>query len=365
MSSTSTPQTRILLSGYYGFANYGDELICQSLCQHFTQQGLKVTVLSNNPAVTRSTLKVGAIDRSNPLQVLAGIMNSQIFFSGGGGLFQDTVSSKSILYYGGLMLIARLFGKKVIHAFQSVGPIERPFSQWLTKIALKAAHFVMVRDDKSADLVAALTGNRPFITADAVWGLTPEQYLPERPPNPLNHPEATVFRLGVSLRPHTTLSVGKLQAFSQMLATFIASVGKPVELVLLPCQENMDIKVLKQLEAYVKEAVLNQPKGQVKSVMAPVWHLSKAIAGCHAVIGMRYHSVVSALLHKVPVFALDYDPKVTALCEALALPNKPVKAIDTITIEALFDAFVAEDFSTLDALKTQVQIGFNAIEAFV
>jgi polysaccharide pyruvyl transferase CsaB len=365
MSSTSTPQKRILLSGYFGFANYGDELICQSLCQQFTQQGLKVTVLSNAPATTRSILKVGAINRSNPLQVLAGIINSQIFLSGGGGLFQDTTSPKSVLYYGGLMIIARLLGKKVIHAFQSVGPIERPFSQWFTKLALKSAHFVMVRDEKSADLVGSLTGNRPFVTADAVWALTPDAELPVRPPNPLNHPEATVFRLGISLRPHGNLSLEKLQFFSQMLANFIASVGKPVELVLLPCQENMDTEILTSVDTWVKEAVLNKPKGQVKSVMAPVSHLSKAIAGCHAIIGMRYHSVVSALLHKVPVFSLDYDPKVTALCEALALPNQPIETIETITIEQLFDAFVNEDFSALEGLKTQVQIGFNAISAML
>jgi polysaccharide pyruvyl transferase CsaB len=363
MSATSTPQKRILLSGYYGFANYGDELICESLCQQFTQQGLKVTVLSNNPPATRSTLKVGAISRSNPLQVLAGILNSQIFFSGGGGLFQDTTSPKSVIYYGGLMLLARLCGKKVIHAFQSVGPVERPFSKWLTKLALKSAHFVMVRDEKSADLVESLTGNRPFVTADAVWALTPDESLPERPANPLNHPEALVFRLGLSLRPHPNLTMEKVQLFTQMLASFIASVGKPVELVLLPCQENMDAELLTQVDAWVKEAVLNQPKGQVKSVVAPVAYLSKAIAGCHALIGMRYHSVVSGLLHNVPVFALDYDPKVTALCEALGLPNQPVESIDTITIEQLFDAFIKEDFSELATLKTQVQIGFNALSA--
>ncbi|MCX5921375.1 MAG: polysaccharide pyruvyl transferase CsaB [Candidatus Melainabacteria bacterium] len=365
MSVTSTPQKRILLSGYYGFANYGDELICQSLCQQLTQQGLKVTVLSNAPVTTRATLKVGAINRSNPFQVVAGILNSQIFLSGGGGLFQDTTSPKSVIYYGGLMILARLLGKKVVHAFQSVGPIERPFSKWFTKIALKSAQFVMVRDEKSAELVTTLTGNRPFVTADAVWALTPDETLPVRPPNPLNQADAPLFRLGISLRPHPTVSMEKIQLFAQLLASFIASVGKPVELVLLPCQETMDTEILSQLDAWVKEAVLNQPKGQVKSVMAPVSHLSKAIAGCHALIGMRYHSVVSGLLHEVPVFALDYDPKVTALCQAIGLPNQPVTEIDAITIEQLFDAFVKEDFSELTALKTQVQIGFNALFAML
>ena len=365
MAGTFKQEKRILLSGYYGFANYGDELICQSLCQQFTQQGLKVTILSNDPTTTRTTLKVGAINRSNPLQVFLGIINHPLFLSGGGGLFQDTTSPKSVIYYGGLMLLARFFGKKVIHAFQSVGPLERPVSKWLTKLALNSAHFVMVRDEKSADLVAALTGNRPFVTADAVWALTPENPLSVRPANPLHQPDGMLFRLGLSLRPHPSLTLEKIHVFSQLLANFIASVGKPVELVLLPCQETMDTTLLTQVETLVKEAVLKQPKGQVKSIMAPTIHLSKAIAGCHALIGMRYHSIVSGLLNGVPVFALDYDPKVLALCEAIGLPSQPVETIDEISIEQLFDAFVTEDFSAVEALRTQAQIGFNALFAML
>jgi polysaccharide pyruvyl transferase CsaB len=363
--SPVTVQKRILLSGYYGFDNFGDELICQSLCQQLTQQGMKVSVLSQNPIATAQQYKVGAIARANPLQVLGGILSSQIFLSGGGGLFQDTTGLNSVLYYGGLILIAKLLGKKVVHAFQSVGPLNRPFAKHWTKFVLKQCHFVMVRDEKSANLVEQLTGNRPFVTADAVWALTPEADLPVRPPNPLHNTDATVFRLGLSLRPHPTLEQEKLKTFAQKLASFIASVGKPVELVLLPCQDNQDIAVLTQVDAWIKEAVMLQPKGQVKSVLAPVAYLSKAIAGCHALIGMRYHSIVAGLLHEVPTFALDYDPKVTALCEAIALPNLPLNQLDTLSIEQLFDAFVKDDFSELTELKTQAHMGFNALMAVV
>ena len=388
--ATSGPRKhkRVLLSGYYGFNNYGDDLILESLGQQLQRRGLQVTALSHHPAHTRQQLKLGAVDRYNPLQLLVALCRSQAFLSGGGGLFQDTTGPNSVLYYGGLILLARLFGKTVGHVFQSVGPLKGRFARGFTGFCLRQCHFVMVRDQSSAALVEELTGQKPWVTADAVWALEPQ-------PKPAE--SSSSFRLGVSLRPHAHLTPQALAQLAASVAQFIAEVTvatrgeaqseaqeaahtpaadeapllpHPVELVLLPCQSNEDEALLLQFATLVQQQVAKQARGHVKPLLAPVAHLSKAIAGCDVVIGMRYHAIVSALLHHVPVFAVNYDPKVADLAATLGLPTCTVAELEQLHFETLWDAFdqyppTVANGEALAHLKAQTTMGFNALETLL
>lgn len=78
---------RILMGGYYGFDNGGDELILFSLLKELKKLNSKVeiTVLSRNPSKTGKSYKVRAINRWNPLSVAAAVFHTDLFVFGGGG----------------------------------------------------------------------------------------------------------------------------------------------------------------------------------------------------------------------------------------------------------------------------------------
>jgi hypothetical protein len=50
---------------------------------------------------------------------------------------QDVTSFASPIYYGGLMALAQLLGLKTIAWGQGIGPLNRPFTRWLTKKVLQ------------------------------------------------------------------------------------------------------------------------------------------------------------------------------------------------------------------------------------
>src|SRR5674476_1002411 len=58
---------RILISGYYGFSNLGDEAILTSMQNALLQQNseAELTVLSVNPEVTRQSHKLRSISRTD------------------------------------------------------------------------------------------------------------------------------------------------------------------------------------------------------------------------------------------------------------------------------------------------------------
>ena len=131
---------RVVLSGYYGFKNFGDEEILSVLINKLQELKQMITVISSDPQYTKKQYKhirsVYTFDIKNIIFLIA---KSDILISGGGSLLQDTTSIKSLLYYLFIIFIALLFGKKVIIFAQGIGPITTPLGKFLTKILLKNA----------------------------------------------------------------------------------------------------------------------------------------------------------------------------------------------------------------------------------
>ena len=63
----------ILISGYYGFDNIGDESILRTLVSSLREHipDCSLTVLSHNPASTREKYGVEAVDRMSPMAMSA------------------------------------------------------------------------------------------------------------------------------------------------------------------------------------------------------------------------------------------------------------------------------------------------------
>jgi polysaccharide pyruvyl transferase CsaB len=141
---------QVVLCGYYGYGNGGDEALLATLLQ-FLPKNISPVVLSGNPADTQALHGVMACDRNNLLAVFNLLRSSQAFIWGGGSLIQDSTSALSPWYYCGLMLTARLLGLKTIAWAQGIGPLQRPQTQWIAKQAFQGCSAISVRDPGSAD----------------------------------------------------------------------------------------------------------------------------------------------------------------------------------------------------------------------
>lgn len=79
-------------------------------------------------------------------------------------------SSKSLHYYLAIIRFAQLLGKKVFIYSQGIGPIEKDADRRATARALRRADGIVVRDERSAALLAEIgvPAERVVITADPV-----------------------------------------------------------------------------------------------------------------------------------------------------------------------------------------------------
>ena len=85
----------ILISGYYGFDNIGDESILRTLVSSLREHipDCSLTVLSHNPTSTREKYGVEAVDRMSPVAILHAVKKCDMLISGGGSLFRDLLAA--------------------------------------------------------------------------------------------------------------------------------------------------------------------------------------------------------------------------------------------------------------------------------
>ncbi len=297
---------RAVLCGYYGMGNGGDEALLAALLQMLPAQVTPI-VLSGNPIETSDRHQVEAIPRKSFSVVFSALRRSDAFIWGGGSLMQDASSALNPVYYGGLMLLAQAMGLKTIAWAQGIGPLNKPFSQWLTRAALANCNGVSVRDRQSEALLNRW--QRPcLLSPDPVWGLdhAPVEGLWDLP----------APRVAVALRPHPHLSEQRLEVLAQALASFQKATG--VCLLLVPFQPVKDLAIAQFLSNYLTE----QRSGphQIYSLTQPQ-QLKGLFRGVEMTIGMRFHALVMSAAEGCRSFAISYDPKVDAIAQDLSLPG--------------------------------------------
>lgn len=322
---------RIVVSGYYGFGNLGDEAILATLVQQLRGY-VEIVVLSAAPEETERAFGVRAIPRTDLGAVMAELRRANLFLSGGGGLNQDVTGRLSVPYYCGLMRLAQWLGVPTMVFGQGVGPLQYLTSRFILRSAFRRARAVTVRDQASFDLVRRLgvPGDRLELTADPVLCL---QEAPQE------RSEAILSALGldlgrpmvaVAIRPWYTWFELQFKAFSAALTRL--AVEAEVQLVLLPFQQPGDERITEEL----RDCLVYRPTDRTSQAhllhepLTPA-EMRGVIGRCDLVIGMRLHALIMAVAAGVPAVGIAYDPKVQQLCDQWQLPFIP-------SVEALGNA---------------------------
>lgn len=315
---------RILVAGYYGFDNGGDELILFSLLDELKRLNsrIEISVLFRNPSKTGRNYRVKAINRWNLISIALAILRTDLFVFGGGGLLQDLTSSWSIYYYLGLILLAKLFFKKVFLISQGVGPIRRRISRKVTGIVLGFVDLITVRDELSKFELGKLNGNISVsIALDPVFNLDrfafgkgAAIYLPtplfEGRGSPSNEQPA----IGVCLQ-----GFGKDEKFRETIRKICDELVRKIEskIIFIPFHKLEDLKISKDI-------IADRTSDYQLFLWQDIEDLFEFYNKIDFILGMRLHSIILACLFGKPFVAISlpkthplYDPKVEGFLELL------------------------------------------------
>ncbi|MEK7563729.1 MAG: polysaccharide pyruvyl transferase family protein [Patescibacteria group bacterium] len=163
---------RYLLLGNYGVGNLGDEMLREYFLQAYPD--VAWTVLSPQKG-DLPRLPFGLRSLFTPWwKSLSALRKSEGIIFGGGTLFTDIESVKAPLLWGWHALWAWMFRKKIVLAFQGIGPFRTRVGEWCAQWVVKRAEAVIVRDRES--LRRALAWNKNCIQSfDPVFSVFHKQ----------------------------------------------------------------------------------------------------------------------------------------------------------------------------------------------
>ncbi len=292
---------KVVISGYYGFDNFGDESILSVLINKLKELDAQITVITKTPQKTALLYSVKTAWYICPRQIFFSLLRCDVLISGGGSLLQDVTSLKSLFYYLWVINTALFFKKKVIIFAQGIGPINSKLGRFLTKRTLKKCSLITVRDEKSLFLTRGWGIDNAEMVCDPLFDL-------EIPP---------CFRsdkIGVQLRAFKNLK----EELLINLATQINENFSQKEIEIFSFQDSIDLLVCRRFEAILK--VINpQINTQIIYNQTPKEIINK-ISMLEYLVAMRFHANLIALKAGVKTLAVSYDEKVEKLAKEAQIP---------------------------------------------
>src|SRR5438105_8983080 len=176
---------RVVIAGYYGFGNAGDEMILQAVLADARSviDGPRFTIISGDPAATAAAFNVDAVRFTDMPAVIAAIRDSDLVILGGGGLFHDywgvdvetllTPRHSGVAFYAGIAMLATAMDKPLIIYGVGVGPLGSAAGKRLTRAAFDQAVQATVRDATSRQVLidAGVDPKSVVVTADPAFNL--------------------------------------------------------------------------------------------------------------------------------------------------------------------------------------------------
>ena len=118
-------ERRIVVSGYYGSKNAGDEAMLAAMLEVLgdLDPKLHITVISASPADTSARHGVESVSWLSLPSIIKALWRADLLISGGGSLLQNVTSRRSLYYYLAIIFLAVIMRKKVMLYAQGIGPI--------------------------------------------------------------------------------------------------------------------------------------------------------------------------------------------------------------------------------------------------
>jgi polysaccharide pyruvyl transferase CsaB len=305
----------ILISGYYGFDNSGDDAILKAIVKDIKEYNkeINIIVLSKNPPKTENMYPVQAINRFKIKEVFGAMKDSSLFISGGGSLLQDVTSTRSLLYYLTLMKIAKLYKKPVMIYANGIGPIKKKLNRFLTRKILNRVDIITLRDEDSKEFIADLgvKNKNIVVTADPVFTLEPVSE--DRVRGILKSEKIPTDKkfIGVSVRQWKNA-----ENLITIMADAIRYIIKEynVNVLMIPMHYPEDLEISIEIDKLV-----NQEGCYVISQKYNVEEIMGIIKEMEIIVAMRLHSLIYAATQQVPMVGLSYDPKVDGILRSIGM----------------------------------------------
>lgn len=320
--------SNIVVSGYYGFKNAGDEAMLAAMIEVLSDldPGVNITVISANPRDTKHRHGVESVYWLNYADIAKALAKSDLLISGGGSLLQNVTSGRSLYYYMSILFLAKRLATPIMLYAQGIGPILGQFSRRAMHYIGNQADLITVRDSGSLGELEELGICRPpiYVTADPVLAIHPVDKQIGRAILRKHGLEGAKPLIGISVREWR-----EWDHYKDILARAADRIGLEFDarVVFLPMQFPEDVAAAEKIagRAASKPIVLNAEYTTSE--------LLSLVGNLDLLIGIRLHALIFAGVMGVPMIGMSYDPKVDRFLDSIG--EKVVGDLKNVTADML------------------------------
>ncbi|MFP4459828.1 MAG: polysaccharide pyruvyl transferase family protein [Candidatus Zixiibacteriota bacterium] len=333
---------KIIIEGFYGYANLGDEAILMAFIENFSKMGADVSIMTGSPEKVEKDYDLRAIQKNGrrylPKRFLK-ILSSDLYILGGGGLLKDFGDdSKSLKSWLHNIDIANKLGKKT--ALGAIGVENVRFEESFHEIkrVISNVDLITVRDQISYDIL-----REAGIKKDIHIFSDPAVILAEAKKRSIDKGKINVF---VSLRHWFSTGFktedSEIEArFHRQLARFFDEIATNVKLHFIPMRTvdyDNDVEIAKKLVSHMQQDC----EIEINEVPPSVEGFIDMLDDCDIMIGMRLHSAILATAKAIPTIAISYSPKVKGYMEKIGMVDfcKPPKIIEADTLFSAYQELI-------------------------
>lgn len=340
---------KLVISGYHGFGNIGDEAILKAMLAEFNKMDkeIELTVLSQRPQETKKNFGVNAVDRSSIFKVIKTIFQSDILISGGGSLLQESTGRLSIYYYLFIYFVAMIFRKKTIIFSHGIGPIYRRRSKKLVQFVFNRASCISVRDIYSKEELISY-GVKPEkidVTADPVISF--KKFGSEKGIELFHeygnfNPEFPTIGFAVKGSKNKDVS-------DDFVRTIDALKQTPCNVILIPFHYSEDLSLINRIiDKSTHDLISINEKHGVEEIFS-------IVEAVDVLVAVRLHALIFAAVSETPMVGITYDPKIDAFLKSIH--EEAVCSIDKMEVDKLVSSIhyhLENGVEIRDRLKSDV-----------
>ncbi|MFA7404960.1 MAG: polysaccharide pyruvyl transferase family protein [Pelobacteraceae bacterium] len=303
---------KIVVIGYYGMGNIGDDLMLRSLLLHFggDRSVGSVTVVCNNnyyePFPKTRFISSGISGKFKKLLALC--QADLVCFGGGTCIGEQADNSGMFQLLQILKLCARL---NVPFAFFAIG-IGTVASHEIKRIALEIlnrARYISFRDDDSLAVARNVLGFSGACTSCGdLAALGWRRLVTSR---------HSAWRGEISFSGVFGQTPEVAKHWGGVLATLVAELGVRINFLPAHSREKDDNRFHHQISLYLK------PGSYIIHSLATPFEFIPILGRMDLHIGMRLHSVIIADILGIPNIAVEYSPKVAFYLRKSGVPLAP------------------------------------------
>ncbi len=300
-----------VISGYFGYGNSGDDtsLFCLISAIQNEYSGARLAVLCRRTGDFAKWCGAVGIGRYNIFRMISSLRRSRLLISGGGSLFQNSTSIRSLLYYVSVIVLARLCGAGVVICANGIGPLRGKFAEGLVMRAALMAEYISVRDTASLEYLVKLgvPRERVALTADPAFRLA----------------------LGdMSRRAHTRRIFGMREGVRYFAVALRASAchGDGGRCICRACRDiclrfgivPVFVSMQDSEDGELCRIIAENTCGEALSVPYLTGNeLCRLVGETEFVLSMRLHLMIYAATAGVPSVGISVDPKIDAAANIL------------------------------------------------